>query len=82
MSALNSPEAALAFPYNPPQKARFYQLTNEAVIGDVSEVADQLRRMAADFDIDEVVVLSWTHDPDERRRSYELLAKEFDLNAG
>jgi hypothetical protein len=40
-------------------------------------VANKLRALAQRMDIDEVVVITWTHDPAHQRRSYELLAKEF-----
>ncbi len=76
LSALISPDDALAFDYNREQKARFDQLTADAVIGDVSQVSQQLREMATAYEIDEIVVLTWTYDQSARKRSYELLADE------
>ena len=38
-----------------------------------------LRALAQRLQVDEVVVITWTHDPKAQRRSYELLAREFDL---
>ncbi|NQV99553.1 MAG: LLM class flavin-dependent oxidoreductase [Rhodospirillales bacterium] len=79
LGPLISPDAALAYPYTAAQKAHFERLTAEAIIGDGAAVADQLRTMAKTFEIDEIVVLSWTFDQAERMRSYELLADAFDL---
>jgi hypothetical protein len=31
------------------------------------------------LELDELVVVTWTYDPAPRHRSYELLAKAFDL---
>lgn len=79
LSSLISPDEALAYAYTSEQKARFDQLTADAVIGDVSQVSDQLKSLAKNYQIDEIVVLSWTHDQSARKRSYELLAGSFDL---
>ena len=81
LGPLLSPEDALAFSYNNAQQARFEQLTNEAIIGDAGQVATTLREIAAGYEIDEIVVLTWAHDPAVQKRSYELLAEEFKLGA-
>ena len=43
--------------------------------------ADQLRALAAHFELDEIVVNTRAHDPAVRRHSYALLAREFGLAA-
>jgi alkanesulfonate monooxygenase SsuD/methylene tetrahydromethanopterin reductase-like flavin-dependent oxidoreductase (luciferase family) len=50
-------------------------------IGTPAQVGDRLRALAERLGIDEIAVLTWTYDQAARRRSYELLAKEFDLQA-
>jgi hypothetical protein len=35
--------------------------------------------MAEDFNADEIMLVSITHDPKARRRSYELIANEWEL---
>ena len=45
------------------------------------KVAERLRTLAKDLGIQEVALLTWTHDSNARRRSYELMAKEFGLTA-
>lgn len=79
LGPLISPEAAIEFSYNNAQKAHFSSLTDEAIIGDAGQVSAKLREIAEAYEIDEVVVLTWAFDPAAQRRSYELLAKEFNL---
>jgi hypothetical protein len=33
--------------------------------------------LANTLGVDELVVITWTHDPAAQKRSYELLAREF-----
>lgn len=79
LTALISPDEALAHPYDAQQKDHFERLGRDSIVGDVKQVSDQLRAMAEEYKIDEIVVLSWTHDQEERKKSYELLAREFEL---
>jgi alkanesulfonate monooxygenase SsuD/methylene tetrahydromethanopterin reductase-like flavin-dependent oxidoreductase (luciferase family) len=48
-------------------------------VGTGSAVAERLIQLAQHFALDEIVVVTWTHDPDARHRSYELLASAFHL---
>ena len=41
---------------------------------------EALRALAAELEVDELVVITWTWDPAAQRRSYELLAHEFALS--
>ncbi|HWH83897.1 MAG TPA: LLM class flavin-dependent oxidoreductase, partial [Burkholderiaceae bacterium] len=51
----------------------------KAFVGDAAQVGAQLRALAEELQLDEIVVNTWAHDPAVRRRSYALLAREFDL---
>ena len=44
-------------------------------VGTADDVAARLREQAARWDLDEVLVVTYAHDPALRRRSYELLAR-------
>jgi len=44
-------------------------------------VSEGIRRIAATFDLDEIVINTWAHDPAMRRTSYALLAEAFSLSA-
>ena len=53
----------------------------KAFVGTGAEVALKLRTLAQHFDLDELVINTWAHEPSVRRRSYDLLAREFGLDA-
>lgn len=50
-----------------------------AFVGSAATVGRKLRALAAELQLDELVVNTWAHDPEVRRRSYALLAQEFKL---
>jgi luciferase family oxidoreductase group 1 len=54
-------------------------LRRKAFVGSPAAVGRQLRALATELDLDELVVNTWAHDPAVRRRSYALLADEFGL---
>ncbi len=54
-------------------------LSKRMVTGAQATVHDGLRALADDYDTDELMVLTVTHDHAARRRSYELLAGRFSL---
>jgi luciferase family oxidoreductase group 1 len=81
-AALPSPEEALAHPYTEAERARIVRLRARALAGTPEAVGEKLRALAAMHEVDEIAVLTTVHDPDARRQSYSLLAKEFDLAGG
>jgi len=54
-------------------------MRDRAFVGSASHVAAQLRALAAAFELDELVINTWTHDPAATRHSHALLAAEFGL---
>ena len=48
----------------------------KAFVGDASQVAVKLRGLADTFELDELVINTWTYDRAVRRHSYALLARE------
>ena len=44
-------------------------------VGTADDVASRLRELADRWDLDEILVVTYAHDPALRRRSYELLAQ-------
>ena len=52
-------------------------LRDKAFVGTGAEVAARMRALAAQLDLDELVVNTWAHDPAVRRRSYALIARGF-----
>ena len=51
-----------------------------ALVGSIENVERKLRDLATRLEIDELVIITWTHDHSVQRRSYELLADAFELN--
>jgi luciferase family oxidoreductase group 1 len=49
------------------------------ILGSPGSVRGQLEQVAADYGAEEVIVVTITYDHAARRRSYELIADEFDL---
>jgi luciferase family oxidoreductase group 1 len=79
--AMPPPEAADQHAWTEAERARAEKLRARAIVGTGAEVAARLRALAAEVDADEVVVLSTTHDPAARRRSYTLIAEAWGLRA-
>lgn len=74
------PEQA-ARDYSPAEQMALDRLRGNAFVGSATTVAGHLRQLGQRLGVDEVVVITWTHDPQAQRRSYELLAREFSLAA-
>jgi luciferase family oxidoreductase group 1 len=72
---LVSPEAAAAHRYSEAERSIIRSLRERAIVGTADQVALKLTELAAVFDLDEIVINTWTHDPAARHRSYELIAQ-------
>ena len=79
---LISPEEAAARSLNPAEQRVAERLQHKAIVGDAEQVAEKLQRLATRLELDELVVVTWTFDPEPRLRSYELLAQAFGLARG
>ena len=65
--------------YNASEQVALAELRAGALVGSAPQVADKLRKLAERLQLDEVVIITWTHEAAAQARSYELLAKEFSL---
>ena len=72
-------EEAQAFQYTDAQRAHIATRREHQILGTAPEVKQQLVNLAGRCGVDELVVVSITHDFDDRVRCYELLASEFSL---
>ncbi len=77
-----SVEEAERYPYSPRELAIVEHARQRTVAGTPEQVRASLRALAAAYGVDEVVVVTITHDPKARLRSYELLAEAFGLAGG
>jgi luciferase family oxidoreductase group 1 len=74
-----TPEAAAARPLSAAEAARVEQLRRDSFVGTGAEVASRIGELARRVGVEEMAVVTWTHDEAVRRRSYELLADAFGL---
>ena len=78
ISPLMTAQAAQAS-FRPEEMGALQQLQQKAIVGDPKEVGDRLRTLAERFGLDEIVVITWAHDPLVQQTSYALLAQEMGL---
>jgi len=73
------PEEALAYPYTEAERRLVDYHRRRQIVGTPETVKPRLEALAAGYGVDEVVVLTITHDYEARKRSYALLAEAFGL---
>jgi luciferase family oxidoreductase group 1 len=71
---LVAPDEAAAYPYDAEEQARIAAMRAKAFVGTADAVVARLGAEAHRLQLDEIVVVTWTHDAAARRRSYELIA--------
>ncbi len=72
-------EVAMDFLREAGQEGRIEQYRRHELVGAAPQVAARIRALAGELEVDEVAIVTWTHDEAARRRSYALLAREFGL---
>ena len=77
--AYPSVEEAERYPYNAQEAAIAQHASRRSVVGTPEQVRERLLAMAAEYEADELILVTITHDFKARLRSYELLAEAFDL---
>ncbi len=65
--------------WSPAEEIALARLKANALVGSAAQVAAKLRALAEALEVDELVVITWTHDARAQQRSYELLAREWGL---
>ena len=76
---LLSPEEAAARPLTELEASKVAQARATTVVGGPARVQERLTKLASDYGVDELMVVTVCHDPAARLRSYELLAGAFEL---
>ena len=77
LGPLQSPAEVAQRPYSAAEQAEAERLRRTALVGNAGQVAGKLRALSDSLQVEELVVITWTHDQVARRRSYELLAQAF-----
>jgi luciferase family oxidoreductase group 1 len=78
-NALVDPDEAASYPYNDAERSVVEALRRRAFVGTAEQVAARLDDLARRFELDELVIVTWTFDAAARHRSYELLANTYQL---
>jgi luciferase family oxidoreductase group 1 len=79
---LASPEEAAAYDYTPADRERVARNRNRLIAGSPARVREHIEALAASTKADEVMITTMVFEHSARRRSYELLAREFGLKTG
>jgi len=65
--------------YSEAEQLALNSLKSNAFVGSAATVAGKLKALANRFEVNELAVITWTHDPQAQAHSYALLAQEFNL---
>ena len=76
---LASPAEAAAYQYSPADRDRIARHRQRLIVGGVDSVRTRLRELIEATRADELMITTMVYDHAARRRSYELLARAFDL---
>jgi luciferase family oxidoreductase group 1 len=76
IGALLPPEQADC-DYSDAELVRLNALRKDALVGTGAQVADKLRALGKHLQVEEIAIITWTHDTAAQARSYALLAHEF-----
>ncbi|WP_445505699.1 LLM class flavin-dependent oxidoreductase [Niallia sp. 03091] len=71
-----SREEAIEYMRNNQEKERIEKMKQKMIIGNPKEVNEKLRHLKAIYHADEIMIVTITHDPEDRIQSYQLIAKE------
>ncbi len=79
LGPLQAPDVIAARGFSAAEEATLESMRGKAFVGSPATVGAKIRQLASAYQLDEVVVNTWAHDPAVRRTSYGLLAAEFGL---
>lgn len=79
--ALLSPEEVAVHTYSAAERTYIESMRQRAFVGTGEQVAAKLNALAERLQLDELVIVTWTYDPEPRHRSYEILAHVYGLGS-
>ena len=77
LGPLQSPAEIAARGFDAAEEQSLAPMRARAFVGSVATVRERIVRLVEQFQLDEVVINTWAHDPAVRRTSYALLAEAF-----
>lgn len=60
-------------------KAYYHETLDSMILGTAKECKEKIENLAKEYGVDEVMIVNVTYSFEDRKRTYELLAKEFNL---
>ncbi len=60
-------------------KNYYHETLNSMIVGTPKECKEKIENLAKEYDVDEIMIVNVTYSFEDRKKSYELLAKEFSL---
>jgi luciferase family oxidoreductase group 1 len=79
LGPLQSPDEIARRGFDAAEEQGLASMRARAFVGSARTVSERIVRLAETFELDEVVINTWAHDPAVRRASYALLAERFGL---
>ncbi|HEX2120773.1 MAG TPA: LLM class flavin-dependent oxidoreductase, partial [Thermoanaerobaculia bacterium] len=79
--AIPSIEKAVAFLAEQPTSNDPFRTRRRSIVGSPATVRAGIEQVAQEYGADEVMIVTITYDDEHRRRSYELIAREFGLQS-
>jgi luciferase family oxidoreductase group 1 len=79
MGRFPSQSEAAAYPYTPEEREIIQANRARSIIGSPARVRGRILGLAEQAKVDEIMITTMTHDHQDRRRSYELMAEAFGL---
>lgn len=70
-------EEAKAYPYSAEDLALIKKMKHSMVIGNPTEVVNQIKALQESYEVDEFMIVTITHDYESRLQSYRLIAEEY-----
>lgn len=70
------PETALNYPYSDYEQYRLQENRKRMIVGDPKQVKEQFIKLCEDYQTDEIMLVTITHDFAAKLKSFELIAKE------
>ena len=64
------------------EAARLARFREQAIVGRAEHVVERIRAIGEELGVDEIAIVTWTHDESVRRRSYELIARAWGIAPG
>ncbi len=72
---METPDDVLATPFNAAEENRIQSMLRDAFVGEGPDVAAKIEALGKSLSVDEIAIVTWSHDEAVRRRSYSILAE-------